>query len=766
MHTVTTCKALFLCLSILMTATGALSQQAFPQKTLHIARAEAKISIDGKPDEPAWKAAETAGDFIQSFPYDTSLSLNRTEVKVCYDDEYLYVAAWMYDSLMNMPFVIQSLKRDWSYPISDAFVVSIDPFNDNTNGFSFGVNPAGAQREGLIANGGGFGVSTDWDNKWYSKVSTFEGGWTAEFAIPFKTLRFKGGEQTWHINFSRNNLKINENSCWNRVPRVFNISSLVFAGHLLWDQPLKKPGLNYSFIPYGIGSANVDYEAANKNWQFKGNAGFDAKLSVTPSLNLDLTVNPDFAQVEVDRQVINLTRFSIFFPEKRQFFIENSDLFANFGFRQIRPFFSRKIGLEPSALGNVNIPIIAGVRLSGKLNNDWRLGAMNVQTTNYRDLKLRATNYSVLSVQRQLFKASNLAAIFVNSEKLDSNDQLNFKDYNRVAGLEYNLQSADKKWTGKVFYMHSFSPLQQDDANAHASWLLFSNTNWMLEWNHEYVGRGFDARTGFVPRIEVLNQPYDSASKRYGFRVEKMSYWRLEPIMIYRYYPSFLGINNIAFGMYGNLYFDSSRQANDVLIEPSVDFNFQNSASVMFYYSSNYTKLYFPVDVSGSGLSPLPAGDYDYGLFHLSLESNKRKPLSATLGTAFGSFYNGSRFSVNASLSYRHQPWGVYSISFTREEFELQNRGKIHLLLVGPQAELSFSRNLFFSTFVQYNTQALNININTRLQWRFRPMSDLFIVYTDNYKTLYGQMTFAESLGYLKGRNSALVIKLVYWFNG
>ena len=202
----------------------------------------------------------------------------------------------------------------------------------------------GVQREGLLSNGGGQGVTTIWDNKWTSEVKQFEDKWIVEMAIPFKSLRFKSGVDTWRINFSRNDLKRNENSVWSPVPRNFNVASLAFTGKLKFDEPKKKTSSNISIIPYVTAGVSQDYLTQTKE-QYTYNGGLDAKIALSSSLNLDLTINPDFSQVEVDRQVTNLSRFSIFFPERRNFFIENSDLFERFGFRQIRPFFSRNIGL-------------------------------------------------------------------------------------------------------------------------------------------------------------------------------------------------------------------------------------------------------------------------------------------------------------------------------------------------------------------------------------------------------------------------------------
>ncbi|MFQ5335342.1 MAG: DUF5916 domain-containing protein, partial [Flavobacteriales bacterium] len=421
-----------------MSATWALAQKPVP--SLHINKAVDAITIDGRLEEATWKQAEKASKFYQNYPADTSYALTKTDAYVTYDERFLYVAAVCYDDLEG-DYVIQSLKRDFSYPISDAFAVYLDPFNDKINGFNFTVNPLGVQREGLIAGGGPFGVTTSWDNKWFSAVTRQKDRWIVEMAIPFKTLRYKEGTAEWGINFSRNELKRNENSSWAAVPRNFNIASLAFTGTLIWDEPLKKTGANLSIIPYAIGNLNFDYQKDTSNYEafFNGldnnatprellksgtkilNAGFDAKVAVTSSLNLD------FSQVEVDAQQTNLTRFSLFYPEKRQFFIENSDLFSNFGFMQIRPFFSRKIGLSNGSA----VPIIAGARLSGRVNDKWRIGLMNIQTANDSSLAVNPQNYTVAAFQRDIFARSNIAMIFVNRQGFAGNE-VSYTDYNRV----------------------------------------------------------------------------------------------------------------------------------------------------------------------------------------------------------------------------------------------------------------------------------------------------------------------------------------------
>ena len=288
------------------------------KRSLVIKKAIDVIQLDGELNENSWNKAEIADNFYRQFPIDSGYSSTKTSVKMTFDDHYLYVGAICYDENPEKEFVVTSLQRDYSYPISDAFAVFIDPFNDKTNGFSFSVNPYGVQREGLIESSGSFGVSTAWDNKWFVEVKHFQGYWSVEMKIPFKTIRYKSELTQWGINFSRNNLKINENSAWNKVPINFNIAVLNYAGELIWDETPPKAGLNMSMIPYTTGGVHVDYE--NQDSRIEGGLGMDAKIALSSSLNLDLTVNPDFSNVDVDQQVTNLSRFSLFFPERRQFF--------------------------------------------------------------------------------------------------------------------------------------------------------------------------------------------------------------------------------------------------------------------------------------------------------------------------------------------------------------------------------------------------------------------------------------------------------------
>ena len=692
---------------------------------LRLKRASDKIIIDGKLDETSWREADAAKDFFQNFPFDTSLARSKTEAFVTYDDSHLYIAAVCYDD--EQEFIVQSLRRDFSFNESDNFSVYIDALNNKTSGFTFRVSPVGAQGEGLIANGDN--VSLNWDNKWISETRIEPGKWIAEMAIPFNTLRFNSNGSEWRINFARNNLKQNERSSWIPIPRNFFVLNLAYMGTLVWDEPPKSAGANISLIPYTIGSNSADY--LNRNFpNATFNAGGDIKFAVTPSLNLDVTLNPDFSQVDVDRQVTNLDRFSIFFPEQRQFFLENADLFSSFGFSRIRPFFSRQIGLS----NGQQIPIIAGARLSGNLDKDWRIGLLNMQTGDKAALNYKGNNYSVAVVQRQVLARSNISAIFVNRQG-NNFGGVDGNNFNRVAGLDFNFISDDSRWLGKLFYHHNFTPVSRPSQYATALFLRYDQPEFRLEWNHEFIGQNYNPEVGFVPRKGV---------------------WRFEPIGEYRFYPQSDILNNHGLFMRGDVYRSQDfLQTLDRTIEVAYFFNFQNTVETGVFYNDIFTRLTAPFDATGRNRTPLPIGDYNYRLIGGWFSSDIRERFTFGGDAFYGSYFNGSRVQYLARAAYRFQPFGSIGVNLQQNFITLPAPYEsATLTLVGTTLDLSLTQNLFITTFLQYNTQIQNMNLNARLQWRFAPMSDVFLVYTDNYDTnVFGI------------RNRGIVMKVSYWFN-
>ena len=303
-----------------------LGQINFEKYRLPINKTKEKIIIDGILDEKTWKEVNVGKDFSMITPLDTGKATQFSEVRVAFNDEFIYIAMIFFNNSIQGEYVVESLKRDFSFGKNDNFLVAIDPFNNQSTGFAFGLNAYGAQWDGTMYDGRR--VDLNWDTKWYSEVKFDEEKWVCEIAIPFKSIRYDETSLEWGINFSRLDLKASEKSSWAPVPRQFPSVSLAYAGALVWKNKPPEQGSNISLIPYGA------YNLSNQNRSIQNNSlkvGGDLKYNLTSALNLDMTLNPDFSQAEVDQQVTNLDRFELFFPERRQFFLENADLFSNFG---------------------------------------------------------------------------------------------------------------------------------------------------------------------------------------------------------------------------------------------------------------------------------------------------------------------------------------------------------------------------------------------------------------------------------------------------
>jgi hypothetical protein len=450
----------------------------------HVKKMQGEISIDGVLDEPDWQAAQKATPFLLVLPVDTGYPAQQSEVMMTYDDKAFYMAFVFYDTIPGKR-IMESFRRDFSFGNNDNFLSFFDTFLDQTNGFSFGISASGAKWDGTMSDGSR--VNLDWDAKWESKTEHYDNKWIAEMRIPFRSIRYPSGGQRWNVNFSRLDLKTNEKSSWAPVPRQFPTASLAYTGVMRFDNPLPKSTMQFSLIPYVYGGYTKNFEAGT-DAEYKRDFGFDAKVGISSSMNLDLTYNPDFAQVEVDRQVTNIDRFELFFPEKRQFFLENSDLFSGYGYNSVTPFFSRRIGLDA--------PVLAGARLSGKVGNDWRIGFMNMTTSKTSDFLAR--NFTVASVQKKVFARSNFGFIFVNKEYL--NQPADTTLFNRVAGFDYNLASRNNFWSGKFFYHRSFQPEKPDKQYSQGATLSYRTKNIQARLSQTSVGENYVAETGYVRR--------------------------------------------------------------------------------------------------------------------------------------------------------------------------------------------------------------------------------------------------------------------------
>ena len=467
-------------------------------------------------------------------------------------------------------------------------------------------------------------------------------------------------------------------------------------------------------------------------------------MSLSSSLNLDLTVNPDFSQVDVDRQVINTERFSLFFPERRNFFLENSDLFANFGRDGIRPFFSRKIGIGE---GGKQLPIIAGARLTGNITKDVRIGLLNVQTDKYEEL--RPQNYTVASVEKRVLNRSNVKALFTNRQttigRTQSKNENGQAEYNRVGGAEFNYLSSNSKYSGSVKYFRSYNPGISNETDYFSIGGEYADKKWWLMSNVNKVGKNFITDAGFVPRLYNYDAGADT-TVRLGF-ISWNSFFQ------YRVFSqSSKRVNMYLYDFIPSITWNSNGTLNEAIVQLKYEVLFKDRRYLQLNLKTTHINLPFETELFKNTGNLMPVY-YSYQSARFDYYSDIRRPISWNLGGEAGSFYNGSKYNISGSINKRIQPWGNFGVNFSQTFVELNNK-KVNVSLVSPMMEIAFSPTMYWTTFLQYNTQSENFNLNSRFQWRFRPMSDLFVVYTDNYNT-EGLMI----------KNRSLVVKLNYWLN-
>lgn len=748
----------FICL--LQTSTLNAQTKNSPGKELHVKPITGTITLDGTLDEPDWQSAQIATDFFQNYPVDSLPPTFQSEVRITFNEHFIYFGIVCHDD--NTRDMVQSLRRDISWELNDNIGIYFDPFNDFTNGFFFTITPMGVQSEGIISNGASDedSFNDNWDNKWYSKVKRYPDRWIAELAIPLKSIRYN--RTNWNMTFLRNDVKRNQISSWIATPVQFIPASMAYAGKVVWEGELPKPTRNISFIPYLSAASNKDSDISPDPVTSR-NAGFDAKVSITPSLNLDLTVNPDFSQVEVDRQVINLTRFEFGFPERRQFFLENSDLFSGQAFPFSRPFFSRRIGIASDSSGLLHrVPIDYGARLSGKLGRHWRIGVLNMQTRKNTHIGLPTQNYLVGVIQRQVFSRSNIGFTYVHKQNVGIDKKYDpskfyhaslireikgqngvtkqLNQFNDVFGVDFNLITKTNDWSGDFYYHRSAESFNQDENYSFGMFLGYNKRNYSIQGAFYGLGKNYNAETGFVPILEVYPGNFG------GFVGTG-----------YRMFPKHKTITQMNTRLELNFGMIPGGTITDKGISLSYDFNWINTSFLRLSLDRTYQLLpedFNPLDPVGN--QSLVAGtEYGWTTLTARYQTNTRKILNAAFSGSYGGFYNGRLLNMGGEFNIRYQPYGSLTavIDYNKLDFP-SDFGSARFILVGPRMDITFSDKLFLTTFVQYNNRAENLNVNARFQWRFKPASDLFVVYTENY--LPGAYT---------SKNRALVLKLTYWLN-
>lgn len=716
------------------------------KKEMFVKYTDEKIIIDGLLEESDWEKTIPASGFFEHFPNHGNDKKNKATIRVMNNDEFLYVGIKIFVNSSRLK--NDSFRRDFQAGNSDNVTLIFDTFNDGNNAFVIGSNHIGIQRDMLLSNGGGGLRDFDmtWDINWESESKIYEDYYITEWKIPLSSLKYKEGEIKWGFNSYIRNTENNSWIVWNLAPENEMFFNLAFTGDMYFEKPLVKSKSKKSIIPYinTISFKDFDDKSSGNNFEF----GSDAKLIFDNSLTLDMTVNPDFSQVEVDEQITNLTRFEISLPEKRQFFIENSDIFSRLGNgREARPFFSRRIGIAKDINGNnIQNKIIAGLRLTGKINNNLRIGVLNMQTSSDSNNEISAYNNSMISIQQKFFARSNFSVFFINRDATGNSDFLNENDkFNRVIGFDYDLRSNNSKWDGKYYFHKSFSPENNEDNDSYGFSTTYESRNISFRLAGLYVGEDFRSDLGYIKRNDI--------SKFY-------------PEIRYTFWPKASNLINHSFEFTPVYIFkpNSNYKVSDYYIISKWDAEFRNSSRINLTMWNRYTYLFDNFNPTGASEGiPLPANsEYYYTSFDLSYSSNYSKDFTFKINPSYGKFYNGFKKSLDIELSLRIRPQFTSSIEIEYDNVSLPEPfSSAKLFLFSPRMEFTFSKKLYLASLIQYSNQSRNLSLNTRLQWRFAPLSDLFLVYNDNY--------FAEeryhSIFIPRVKNRSINFKITYWLD-
>jgi len=696
------------------------SAQELEKRSVFVKKISDKIQLDGILDEVIWDQAEIATDFWQMFPTDSLRSTNSTTVKLLFDDTHIYIGAKAIG--IGADFMVSSLKRDFSARSNDNVTFLFDTFRDGQNAFLFGVNAYGVQREGLISDRGvaisGFNLT--WDIKWLAESTINGDSFTIEIAIPLNSIKYPEGSQRWGFQSYRYDMQSNERSSWSPVPQNQIPVNLGFLGELVFEKPLSKNKTPLYLIPYTNILSSNDFSANPTSNSIT--LGGDLKIAVGNGLNLDVTLNPDFSNVEVDNIITNLTRFEISLPEKRQFFIDNGDLFGNFGgSREAIPFFSRRIGIAKDPDGNtIQNNILGGIRLSGKLDENWRIGFLSIQNQEDLNNQITSNNNAMFALQRKIFNQSQIGAFIVNRESVKDYEFLKDEDrYNRVIGLDYNLNSANNRWTGKFYTHKSFQPDDNEGNLSSGGSIAYNTRIWQFSSKLIYVDQDFRSDLGFIPRSGIIKTGI-SGGRTFYPKKGKINSHSIQ-LSDYSWYQKSL---------------DYQKTDHNRRLEYTMELKKQDQLAFTIRDQYIFLSSAFDPTRSENGI-PLPSDEgYNFNEWSLEYQSNVARLFNFSSEVSYGSFFNGTRFSVKGTTQFRVQPKLAMSLLWDYNQIRLPNPyPSANIILVSPKIELTLNKKLFWSTLVQYSNQTENLGINSRLQWRFAPLSDLFLVYNDNYYT-------------------------------
>ena len=684
------------------------------ERRLEALRTDRAIDVDGRLDESAWEQAQAATDFYQQQPNDGTLTTERSEVRILYDLDALYVGGRFFDSDPRGG-ITNELKRDFSARDGDLITIVLDTFHDQRSSFGFMINPAGAQRDSQAYDDGRQN-NQNWDGVWWIKTARFDKGWTMEMKIPFKTLRFTDVDaQVWGLQVMRLIRRKNEITMWSPVPRQFTQFKVSYAGLLTGIRGIH-PGRNLRVKPFMTAQAsNLRMPTVNRKWDADG--GVDVKYGLGTALTLDATYRTDFSQVEADDQQINLTRFSLFFPEKREFFLENQGAFrigdqdsggqgggagTSGGLaaqrRDLLPFFSRRIGLSENG---DQVPIIGGARLSGKQGN-YSLGFLNIQTeelgTQPRD------NYTAIRVARDFGVTSAVSAFYLGRESTGEHR------FNRVGGGEIHLNF---KRTIDVngFLMGSAAPDGVNGLAGRAA-VTVSENRYSAVAAYTNISPEFRNDLGFVPRGNIGLINWDFAK---NFRPRKTYRW----------------IRQYAVGTDGATVQTSG---HDALLSRRLSVytteDFATGGAFRTDVSWNYELLTEPFEVSRRHGIFLPPGEYRFNQIVPAVTTDRSRALSGTFKYTGGEFYSGTISGFEGGVRLRVSEHLAGSIDYSRSGVELP-QGDFTTEVRRFRIDYSFTTRMFLNALIQYNSAARTWSTNIRYRFIYRPLSDLYVVYSD-----------------------------------
>ena len=672
------------------------------------------IELDGELNEPIWDTLISEEEFLNYIPNNGDLAANKTAVKMFHNGKKLYIAAVYHDPSPNVQ--IGSLKRDdigTTGADSDSFAIIIDTYNQQQSGYFFIVNMGGGLIDALIARrGDGFQLSRSWNTIWNAKTSVNGNFKIYEVEIPLKALGYQINNPQWGVMFHTRNIKINEWTTSTPIPRNFSQFDLRFTKTFEVENLLENKSSRFALTPSV--TVNQYHDVAYDVKDITVKPSIDVQYNVSSSLKLDATVNPDYSQIDVDQQVTNLSRFSVFFPERRNFFLENSDLFSNLGVGGVNPFYSRRIGQDSE--------ISLGLKLSGNISKRTRLGILNVATKAQDDLPTQ--NYGALVVQQQLSESLSATGFLINRQATDGFTFLD--DYNRVGGFNLNYQSTDNKWSGLLNVAESFDNQVSGDANFYNLGVWYSTTNTSWTASIKRVEKNYITDVGFVPRLYHYDAISESTSRE-GY-TEASGRFSLT-----KFYKDSKIIDNYRYlDISGQMYWDDQGDVTQTTLVMDNNLVFKNQSFLYGTIKYEYVNLKYAFDPLNNGNAIMPdAYKHVDAKMGYSSADNEKFQYGGNIG--YGSYYGGHRSQFIVNAQYRLMPLARLQIRYENNNLNLNTLGSETFHLTRFTGEIFFNNRFNWTTYVQYNTQIDNFNINTRLQWEYHPLSYIYLVISDNY---------------------------------